>query len=125
VTPEGLVQPGEALAFDLYWEAIGKITVDFTVFVHLLGPFNPATGGPVWAQHDGQPLEGQYPTRHWLVGPVIKDRHVVTLPPDMPSGEYQVEVGLYLLATGERLPVNQPDGTRDTRILLSSIRVGR
>jgi 4-amino-4-deoxy-L-arabinose transferase-like glycosyltransferase len=121
--PEGLLGPGGTLTFDLYWEAIGKIALDYTVFVHLLGSFNPATGGPVWAQHDGQPLEGRYPTHHWSVGRVIKDRHVVTLPPGIPPGEYQTEVGLYLLATGERLPVIQPDGTADTRILLSSVHV--
>ncbi len=123
LVPEGMLHPGEVLTFDLYWEATGKIPLDYTVFVHLLGPFNPATGGPVWAQHDGQPLEGQYPTHHWSVGQVIQDRHVVTLPPGMPPGEYQVEVGLYLLATGERPPVTQPDGTPDTRVLLSPIHV--
>jgi hypothetical protein len=121
--PDGVLHPGGTLTFDLYWEAIGKIPLDYTVFIHLLGPFNPTTEGPVWAQHDGQPLEGQYPTRSWLVGPVIKDRHVVTLPPDMPPGEYPIEVGLYNLVTGERLPVIQPDGMGDTRILLSSVHV--
>lgn len=125
IAPEGPVRPGGTLTFDLYWEATGKIAQDYTVFVHLLGPFNPATGGPVWAQHDGQPLEGQYPTRHWLVGSVVKDRHGVALPPDMPPGEYPVEVGLYLLATGERLMVTSSDGTQDTRILLGSVRVIR
>jgi len=125
VAPEEPAQPGETLTFDLYWKATERVAQDYTVFVHLLGPFNPATGGPVWAQHDGQPLEGQYPTGHWLVGSVIKDRHVVALPPDMPPGEYQVEVGLYLLATGERLAVTQSDGTQDTRILLRSVRVVR
>ena len=123
VSPGAPVQPGATLSFDLYWEATGKIARDYTVFVHLLGPFNPATGGPVWAQHDGQPLEGQYPTHFWRAGSVIKDRHEVALPHDMPPGEYQVEVGLYLLATGERLAVTQPDGTQDTRILLGSVRV--
>jgi len=29
----------------------------------------------------------------------------VTLPPDAPSGKYQIEVGWYLLATLRRLPV--------------------
>ena len=100
-----------------------EIVLDYTVFVHLLGPFNPATGGPVWAQHDGQPLGGQYPTHSWLTGRVVKDRHVLTLPPDMPPGEYQVEVGLYDLASGMRLPVIPPDGMRDTRILLDAVRI--
>jgi len=36
-----------------------------------------------------------------------------------------VEVGLYLLTTGERLPAIQPDGTAETRILLSPIHVVR
>jgi len=125
VTPEGSARSGGEMAFDLYWEAVEEIPVDYTVFVHLLGGFNPATGGPVWAQHDGQPLGGQHPMGHWRVGMIVKDRHVVALPPDMPPGEYQVEVGLYNLASGERLPVTQPDGTQDTRILLGSVSVAR
>lgn len=125
VVPEGPVRAGGTLTFDLYWEATEKVAQDYTVFVHLLGSFNPATGGPVWAQHDGQPLGGQYPTSHWLVGSVIKDRHVVALPPDMPPGEYQVEVGMYLLSTGERLSVIQPSGVRGNRILLESLSVIR
>jgi hypothetical protein len=123
LAPEGALPPGGTLSFDLYWESTREIALDYTVFVHLLGPFNPATGGPIWAQHDGQPLEGQYPTHSWLTGRVVKDHHVLTLPPDMPPGEYQVEVGLYDLASGVRLPVIRPDGKRDTRILLDTVRI--
>ncbi|MEA3346273.1 MAG: glycosyltransferase family 39 protein [Chloroflexota bacterium] len=125
IAPEEGVQPGETLTFDLYWEATGEIARDYTVFVHLLGPPNPATGGPVWAQHDSQPMEGQHPTSRWLAGSVIQDRHVVALPPDMPPGEYQVEIGLYLLTTGERLMAIQPDGAHDTRILLEPVDIVR
>ena len=77
----------------------------------------------MWAQHDGQPLEGQYPTSHWLAGSVIRDRHIVGLPPDIPPGEYEVEIGFYSLASGERLMVTQPGGAQDTRILLSPVHV--
>jgi hypothetical protein len=123
LTPEGALSAGGELTYDLYWEPTMEIALDYTVFVHLLGPFNPVTGGPVWAQHDGQPMEGKYPTHSWLTGRVVKDRHVLALPPDMPPGEYQVEVGLYDLASGMRLPVIPPDGMRDTRILLDAVRI--
>jgi hypothetical protein len=125
LAPEGAVEPGAELVFDLYWRATANVSSDYTVFVHLLGAFNPATGGPVWAQHDGRPLDGQYPTNHWVPGSTIRDRHIVAVPPNTPPGEYDVEVGLYALASGERLIVFHPDGTKDTRVLLMPVHVVR
>ncbi|MEJ2212332.1 MAG: hypothetical protein P8129_25370, partial [Anaerolineae bacterium] len=65
---------------------------------------NAATGGPLWAGHDGQPDGGHYPTGRWQPGEVILDVHPLAVPADAPPGEYQIEVGLYLLATLARLP---------------------
>ena len=118
-------RPGDLLVLDLYWQALRKVSQRYTVFTHLLGQaHNPATGGPVWAQHDSEPLNGGYPTSQWFVGQVIRDRHELRIDPAAPPGEYQVEVGLYLLATGERLPVLGEGGEAlGDRILLGEVQV--
>jgi hypothetical protein len=105
-TPAAL--KGENLTLRLFWQAKTWITTDYTVFVHLVGP-----DGQIVAQHDQQPLGGFYPTSAWRRGETIVDEYGLSLPPDLPAGEYQVRTGMYILATGERLPVRlseQPDG---------------
>lgn len=105
------LQPGQSLSLDLYWRTESKLDHNYTVFVHLLGSaFNPATAGPVWAGHDSQPLDGGYPTRQWFAGDTIIDRHELTLDPGCPPGEYELEVGMYLLETMERLPAVDGQG---------------
>ncbi len=98
------VQPGATLRLDLYWRAQQKLSHDYTVFAHLVGQaYNPDTGGPVWAGHDGEPLQGGYPTTQWFVDETIIDRHLLTVAPLAPAGDYELEVGMYLLATMTRL----------------------
>ena len=98
------VAPGETVDVTLYWQVLAPLDEDYTVFVHLLGEHNPATGGPLWAGHDGQPDGGHYPTGRWQPGQVVLDVHPLALPADAPPGEYRLEIGLYLLATMARLP---------------------
>ncbi|MEA3459836.1 MAG: hypothetical protein U9R11_04080, partial [Chloroflexota bacterium] len=116
LSPEGKVKGSDVLEVDLYWKARRKVERNYTVFMHLLGEaYNPATNGPVWAQSDCQPLNGGYPTSQWIVDTIVKDHHEMTVDPYAPPGRYQIEVGMYLLATGERLPVL---GEEKGRILL-------
>ncbi|MGC8837863.1 MAG: hypothetical protein ACP5UM_05550, partial [Anaerolineae bacterium] len=116
-------RPGGSLYVTLYWRSLGPVREDYTAFTHLLGPYNPATGGPVWAGHDGEPLGGSYGTSRWAAGEWVLDQHEIRLPADLPPGTYQLEAGLYLLATGERLPV-EVGGIRDDRVLLGEVTVG-
>ncbi|MBC7239231.1 MAG: hypothetical protein H5T71_03920, partial [Chloroflexi bacterium] len=84
---------------------------DYTVFTHLLGAaYNPRTQGPVWGQHDAPPVEGAWPMSTWRVGDRIVDRHILVLDAEAPEGDYSIEVGLYDLASGERLPAFSEDG---------------
>lgn len=96
----GPVGPGEELELELYWRALEKMGADYTVFVHLID-----ADGEVVAQHDGQPLKGFYPTSFWDVGDVVRDELNLSLGAAAPVGEYELVVGMYLLGTGERLPV--------------------
>lgn len=110
---------GGAIHLRLYWQAGELLSEDYAVFVHLLGK-----DGQLWAQHDGQPEGGFYPTSFWDEGEVLVDEHEIVLGPDTPPGEYQIVTGLYRLAAGERLAVDAGDrGKGDGRVLLGTVRV--
>jgi hypothetical protein len=90
------------------------------VFVHLVGK-----EGSLWDQTDAQPLGGTYPTSFWGRGELIQDRYVLSIPPQAPPGDYSIGLGMYLLATGERLPVRDAEEVRmeGDRIQLAPVRV--
>ncbi len=111
---------GRSLQVDLFWRAGCVLEHDYTVFVHLLGPFNPATGGPVWAQDDAAPLQGGHPTSRWQLGQTVPDRHILALPAGLPAGTYPIEIGLYDASTGVRVAV---DVSNEDRILLEDVQV--
>jgi 4-amino-4-deoxy-L-arabinose transferase-like glycosyltransferase len=94
----------QGLGLALYWQAEGKVDEDYTTFIHLLGPTNLKTGSTVWAEADGQPGNGTYPTSRWLPGQIIVDHYYLKVPDQSTRQTYQLEVGMYLLATGRRLP---------------------
>ena len=48
------------------------------------------------------------PTTGWVTGEVIADSRVLTIPSDVPAGDYVLSVGLYVPG-GERLVA--PDGS--------------
>jgi hypothetical protein len=99
-------QAGQTLRLTLYWQALAPLPRDYTAFVHLRQP----TGGNV-AQADHRPLGTIYPTTLWPVGETIRESSDLSLPPDLSPGPYQLWTGLYLLETGQRLPLeNDPSG---------------
>jgi 4-amino-4-deoxy-L-arabinose transferase-like glycosyltransferase len=120
VKPVGRARPGDTLVIDLVWQAVRRPDKEYTVFLHLLGSYNPATGGPVWAQEDSQPLGGGHPTTRWLPGEVVTDRRTLLLPEDLPLGTYSIEAGLYDASSGERLSVENSD---QDRILIGEIQI--
>ena len=93
-------RPGGTLPVVLRWQATGRVGADYQVFVHLVDG-----AGQLRAQHDGAPQDQFCPTSTWTSGLVVRDRHVVALPPELRPGRYEVRVGLYELATLRRLPV--------------------
>ena len=96
------LQPGEALTVTLFWQALQPMDVDYTAFVHVVGP-----DGAVVAQADGQPLNGFMPASAWLPKQVVADKRSLRLPADAAPGDYTIYAGLYDLATMQRLPVTR------------------
>jgi hypothetical protein len=101
----GDLQPGGEIHLTLFWQALAATDQDYTVFIHLVGE-----EGHVWGQGDSPPADGFYPTTEWEEGEIIRDQHGMAISPEAPAGEYRLDVGMYLVATGERLPVLGKDG---------------
>ncbi len=114
-----VVGASEPLGVVLYWGADTALEQDYTVFVHLTDD-----AGEIWGQSDSQPEKGFYPTSYWDVDEVIRDEHEVIVDRGTPPGMYSVEVGMYLLGTGERLPhVDQEGRVMGDALILGVVEV--
>jgi hypothetical protein len=93
---------GGQIEIVLYWQALDVVDQDYKVFVHL---YHPTIPGGLPGQHDSVPGNGAFPTLSWLSGEVVTDPHLVPIEPNADPGVSKLGVGLYLPATGGRLPV--------------------
>ncbi|HID61749.1 MAG TPA: hypothetical protein EYP49_03235 [Anaerolineae bacterium] len=113
------VKPGEEIHLTLYWEALAEMERNYTVFTHVIGE-----RARIWAQVDSQPQQGAAPTSTWSRGQVLTDEYHLLVEPNTPPGVYDIEVGLYLAATGERLGLLDETGHWiDSRVPLTRVRV--
>jgi hypothetical protein len=112
-TLQGPDSTSQALTVLLYWQPLAQAAVDYTVFVHLIGAPDPATGSPLWDQDDHRPLDGFASTLAWEVGTLYRDPYHLLGTPQvrLAAGTYTIAVGLYDPLTGERLPVYDAGGT--------------
>jgi 4-amino-4-deoxy-L-arabinose transferase-like glycosyltransferase len=115
------VKPGEAITLTLYWQALARMTDDYKVFVHLVGP---RPDEQIVAQSDKVPLDGVWPTWAWEPGYPVRDEHRLGLPADLPAGAYELRAGLYRASDGSRVPVQGPDGrVKDSAMILDQVQV--
>jgi len=103
------------LSITLYWQATGDVAADYTAFVHLV-----SSAGELVAQHDSPP---NLSTSLWLPGVPVADTHTLTLPAELPPGDYEVRLGLYHWPDLERVPVVVPGcrNASDDALLLAYI----
>jgi hypothetical protein len=96
------VRPGEALRFTLYWEALGPMDRDWSIFAHVL---DEDVELPI-AIRDRFPGQGLLATSLMEPGLQWADEYVIWLDETTyaPSRAL-LEVGLYDVVTGERPPI--------------------
>lgn len=98
-TPAAAISPGDALPVELLWQAAPDFAAEpLVVVVQLLD-----SAGGVAASLEVEPLAGRYPTTQWQPGELVRDRQVLTAPASLAPGRYQLIVGLYRAADGQRL----------------------
>ena len=92
------VAPGEEATLRLWWTASGPLDAEYQVFAHLLD-----SSGTLISQADGPPQGGRLPTNFWEEEIVVDD-HTFVIPDEGSPGQTKVQVGLYQLTDGSRLP---------------------
>ncbi len=97
-------QPGAPVALRLQFTPLQPVQRDYSLFVHLQGEPSPYEGGVLWGQGDTL-LCPPYPTTQWAVGDEIFQDVTLPISAETPAGTYEIAVGLYDVATGNRLPI--------------------
>lgn len=99
-------QVGERRVLKLFWEVLDTPTADYMTFIHLRdadGNLQMAWDGPVGLTEDGR----YYTTLVWETGEFITDERLMRLTNEdtPPADGYTLTIGLYDLATQQRVPV--------------------
>ena len=85
--------PGRPADFELYWEYLGK-ELDEPFFFRLID-----AGGRIWVEGQSQLVAAENPPiEQWREGEIIFERGRLTLPVDLPPGQYQLQIGFYTKA---------------------------
>jgi hypothetical protein len=93
---EPLLPAGTTLRVELFWEVLGEMDQNYTVFVHALD-----ANGALIGQHDGWPADAHRPTSVLPVGETFRDVHYLTLNEAAVLSEITLQVGLYEAVSGE------------------------
>ena len=103
----------------LFWQATTPPTRNYTAFVHLTPASDLTKLAAGW---DAPPYR---PTTTWLDSTeTLRDIRPLTLPENLPRGQYQLAIGFYDPATGQRLPItNTVPAIDDNRVFLSDIEI--
>lgn len=112
------VMSGDILQLTLFWEASAPIPERYKVFTHVLDAYGHLVG-----QRDAEPGGGAKITTVWQEGERITDNYGLPILPATPPGDYTIEIGMYSLDDGQRLPVMQAGQTIADHVVLQSIRV--
>lgn len=114
-------QPGGSLALGFWWQTRRAIDQPLTHFLHLI-----AEDGTLHV-FDHQTFDDRFPMADWPQGLDAADTWTITLPEDLPPGEYRAYTGIYQSETVARIPVQDADGqpVPDALIDLGPITVGR
>jgi hypothetical protein len=113
-------RPGDNIHLTLFWQCQEEMRQDYIVFTHLVDEKQD-----IWGQKDNPPVDGFYPTSRWEVGEIVRDQYDILISPEAPPGEYQIEVGMYLAETGERLEVvGKNTISHEDKVLLQGLQIG-
>jgi len=117
------LRAGQALHLTLTWRVLARPRASYTIFIHLID----ANGVPCFG-HDYTPLGGAFPSYlwfpKWLEGQQVIDPYRLSLPSDIPPGQYWLEVGMYEMGSIRRIPQFDFEGTMvGDRFILGSVMV--
>jgi 4-amino-4-deoxy-L-arabinose transferase-like glycosyltransferase len=120
LTGYAVTSAGSSVGVTLRWQVLQDVRSNYVVFVHLRDSPSHA-----FAQGDGLPRQGAYPTGLWRLGENLLDEHRIGLPALPATGStppLALYVGLYDLQTNIRLPAFDANNSelRNDEVILAS-----
>ncbi len=110
---------GDVVWLDCYWRVLSEMPPDrYVAFLHLI---DPATSLPA-TQDDHALGRERYPLNAWQPGEVIHERFTLSIPSELPAGDYPLQLGVYTWPSLTRLTV--PDSA-DNVVALPPVRIDR
>ncbi len=107
------------LKVNLEWRVLRNIDKDYTFFVHLLD-----SNKKVVAQIDQYPVNGTFPTSIWKPNTIVNDNYLLEVPNNLPSGYYEIEIGIYLSSNMERVQIlDQNQSPIADHLILGKIKI--
>jgi hypothetical protein len=91
---------GRPISVGAIWSTSRRVHHPYTAFVHMFDE-----QGRLVAQRDVMHLDGDWPTTCWRPGELFEDTYTLVQLEPLAPGTHRVEVGLYWLPSGERVPV--------------------
>jgi hypothetical protein len=115
-----VIRPGGTISVTLYWQALAPMQLDYSVFMHLT-----STNGEISVKNDSLPYTSPKRTQRWTVGQVMKEVRALVIPDYVLPGLYAIDMGIFSMDTGDRLPLVTPDGHDiSEQMTLVQVRVG-
>lgn len=97
--------PGETLTVTFYWRAFAPMTMDYNLFLHILGRNRELVGNV-----DTWPGGGLRPTSFWRRGDIYGDRYVIQLDPNSTTPSLLwLDAAMWETDPGTPLPITHPD----------------
>jgi mannosyltransferase len=112
------MMPGDILQLTLFWQAIAPMNERYKVFTHVVDAHGHLVG-----QRDAEPGGGAKITTIWKEGEQVIDNYGLPILLATPPGDYMIEIGMYGLNNGLRLPVLEGGQPLGNHIILQSVRV--
>ncbi|HJW83303.1 MAG TPA: hypothetical protein VJ754_03265, partial [Anaerolineae bacterium] len=109
-----ILHPLSTLELTTYWRVTADLPPQLALFTHVL-----SADGAIVTQQDRLALT----SASLRPGDVFAQMHRLTLPADVPDGDYALSIGLYTYVDGKRLPIVEAGQPRGDRLWLRSITV--
>jgi hypothetical protein len=111
-TPE----PGRDIKLTHYWKVVALPGDGWKPFTHLEGPNHQN-----YINADHAPVKGKYPASAWKVGDIVRDEHIVRLPPNWSQPTLTVLTGFW--RGTQRLPVKSGPHDEEGRVIAAVVPV--
>ncbi len=97
-------QPGTPLPLAFDWRVMEPANDSLLMFVHIIH-----NDGRLMAQWDAIPGNELFSAEGWEPGDVVRNQFALLLPPELPAGDYEVQVGIYSSITNLRYRLIEPE----------------